>query len=253
MLAFTEEDLHELYVWVDSIPISKPKKNISRDFSDGCNVAEILYHFFPKIIELHNYVPAMSKSKKRENWQLLNNKVLKKLYFEVPPEEVEEIISAVPGAIERFLRALKIKIEQIQAKREEMGSVEGNRYAYDDDVFNNDNNINNNIDNEQFFDDHFTSNAKRRSIKSTKNDKKSPAPANSNNIVSNNAPKVVSNTNAASDPAQSDLLLLLNEKDRSILELRETVGILSEKIMKLEELVRVKDEKLNQYRAKFGK
>ena len=30
-----EEDLQELYLWVDSIPLSRPKKNIARDFSDG--------------------------------------------------------------------------------------------------------------------------------------------------------------------------------------------------------------------------
>ena len=30
-----EELLEELYVWVDEIPLSRPKKNIQRDFSDG--------------------------------------------------------------------------------------------------------------------------------------------------------------------------------------------------------------------------
>ena len=30
-----EEELQELYLWVDSIPLSRPKKNIGRDFSDG--------------------------------------------------------------------------------------------------------------------------------------------------------------------------------------------------------------------------
>lgn len=30
-----EEALHQLYLWVDSIPLSRPKRNLSRDFSDG--------------------------------------------------------------------------------------------------------------------------------------------------------------------------------------------------------------------------
>ena len=30
-----EEDLQELYEWVDEIPLSRPKKNIARDFSDA--------------------------------------------------------------------------------------------------------------------------------------------------------------------------------------------------------------------------
>jgi hypothetical protein len=30
-----EEDLKEVYNWVDEIPLSRPKRNIARDFSDG--------------------------------------------------------------------------------------------------------------------------------------------------------------------------------------------------------------------------
>lgn len=30
----SEEEMQEVYNWVDEIPLSRPKKNISRDFSD---------------------------------------------------------------------------------------------------------------------------------------------------------------------------------------------------------------------------
>lgn len=30
-----DDELQKIYVWVDSIPLSRPKRNISRDFSDG--------------------------------------------------------------------------------------------------------------------------------------------------------------------------------------------------------------------------
>ena len=30
-----DESLQQLYVWVDSVPLSRPKRNIARDFSDG--------------------------------------------------------------------------------------------------------------------------------------------------------------------------------------------------------------------------
>ena len=30
-----EQELESLYAWVDSIPLSRPKRNISRDFADG--------------------------------------------------------------------------------------------------------------------------------------------------------------------------------------------------------------------------
>jgi hypothetical protein len=35
----SEEELNPLYNWVDEIPLSRPKKNISRDFSDGVLMA----------------------------------------------------------------------------------------------------------------------------------------------------------------------------------------------------------------------
>lgn len=34
-MSTTEEELQELYVWVDQIQFSRPKRNIARDFSDG--------------------------------------------------------------------------------------------------------------------------------------------------------------------------------------------------------------------------
>ncbi len=30
-----EETLQDLYAWIDKIPLSRPKRNITRDFSDG--------------------------------------------------------------------------------------------------------------------------------------------------------------------------------------------------------------------------
>lgn len=30
-----EEEMQAIYNWVDEIPLSRPKRNISRDFSDG--------------------------------------------------------------------------------------------------------------------------------------------------------------------------------------------------------------------------
>jgi hypothetical protein len=37
----SEDDLQKLYAWVDQIPLSRPKKNIARDFSDGVLLAEV--------------------------------------------------------------------------------------------------------------------------------------------------------------------------------------------------------------------
>ena len=34
-MALSEADLQNLYAWIDDIPMSRPKRNFSRDFSDG--------------------------------------------------------------------------------------------------------------------------------------------------------------------------------------------------------------------------
>ena len=36
--ALDEEDMQMIYNWVDEIPLSRPKRNIARDFSDGGRV-----------------------------------------------------------------------------------------------------------------------------------------------------------------------------------------------------------------------
>lgn len=119
MPPMSEEDLHALYMWVDEIPLSRPKRNIARDFADGVCIAEVVKRFFPKLVELHNYTAASSITQKVDNWRTLNNRVFRRLHFEVPEEEIRDITAAVPGAIERFLRALQAKIVQIQQKQEE--------------------------------------------------------------------------------------------------------------------------------------
>eukprot|EP01062_Namystynia_karyoxenos_P071531 TRINITY_DN67107_c0_g1_i1.p1 TRINITY_DN67107_c0_g1~~TRINITY_DN67107_c0_g1_i1.p1 ORF type:complete len:252 (+),score=105.69 TRINITY_DN67107_c0_g1_i1:92-757(+) len=117
MAVMDEEELQELYQWVDSLPLSRPKRNIARDFSDGMLVAEVLKHFFPRLVDLHNYPQANSMTQKQYNWSTLQAKVFRKLNFEVSAAEVKEIVTCVPGAIERFLRALQTKIVQIQQKK----------------------------------------------------------------------------------------------------------------------------------------
>jgi len=38
--AIDEEELQLVYHWVDSVPLTRPKKNIARDFSDGCKIID---------------------------------------------------------------------------------------------------------------------------------------------------------------------------------------------------------------------
>ena len=70
----TDDQLQKLYTWIDEIPLSRPKRNIARDFADGVLVAEIVSHYFPRLVELHNYSAANSYAQKIYNWNTLNTK-----------------------------------------------------------------------------------------------------------------------------------------------------------------------------------
>ena len=49
-----------MYNWVDSIPLTRPKKHIGRDFADGVLMAEVVNHYIPRIVDIHNYSLAHS-------------------------------------------------------------------------------------------------------------------------------------------------------------------------------------------------
>ncbi|KAG9341123.1 hypothetical protein JZ751_019877, partial [Albula glossodonta] len=142
-----EETLQDLYAWIDKIPLSRPKRNITRDFSDGVMAAEVVKYFFPKLVELHNYTPANSTHQKLSNWGTLNRqgprrcvfhrqasvkpyitllsvsygctrpqgrvgiKVFAKLNFNVPEDVIKKITLCTAGYIEPILCTLREKID----------------------------------------------------------------------------------------------------------------------------------------------
>ena len=88
-----EQLLQDLYAWIDQVPLSRSKRRIERDFSDGgiknliysiffpefiqilnikVMVAELVKYYFPNWVELHNYAPANNTQQKMINWGLLN-------------------------------------------------------------------------------------------------------------------------------------------------------------------------------------
>ncbi|KAL3865294.1 hypothetical protein ACJMK2_006901 [Sinanodonta woodiana] len=127
MEGFDEAELEELYTWVDSIPLSRPKRNIGRDFADGVLVAEIIKHEIPpryNLIELHNYTSANSATKKTENWLVLNRKVFSKLNFELADDVIKDIVTCKPGTIEKVLMMLRVKLARAEwelKRKEENG------------------------------------------------------------------------------------------------------------------------------------
>jgi hypothetical protein len=111
-----DRKLEDLYEWIDQIPLSRPKKRIERDFSDGCMVAEITRFFLPDLVELHNYTPANNLEQKKANWGMLNSKVFSRFGLNVPEAITTNISIGKPGYIEVLLYNLRYKITESISK-----------------------------------------------------------------------------------------------------------------------------------------
>lgn len=117
-MELTDDILEDLYEWIDKIPLSRQKKRIERDFSDGYCIAEIVRHFLPHLIEMHNLTPANNLQQKLANWGILNARVFSKFGLNVPLNITQNICNGKPGYIEVFLYNLRYKIDEKLAETE---------------------------------------------------------------------------------------------------------------------------------------
>ncbi|XP_056632918.1 sperm flagellar protein 1-like [Diorhabda carinulata] len=108
-------DYEDLYKWIDSHVISRPKRNLNRDFSDAVPLAEILKQHYPKLVDLHNYSPGNAFSNKMINWDTLNRRVLNKLRINLTKKNKEDLVNGKPGAIGQLLAMIKSKVESKEA------------------------------------------------------------------------------------------------------------------------------------------
>lgn len=101
----SEEDknIMLIYSWVDSVNLSRPKKNITRDFCDGVLLAEMIKSVYPQLVELHNYPNASSTKQKEQNWGTLNRKVLSRMGLKLTQTEISDVINCKPFTIEQVL------------------------------------------------------------------------------------------------------------------------------------------------------
>lgn len=110
----TDAQLNEVYLWVDSFDLSRPKKNISRDFADGVLMAEILHLMFPKLVDMHNYYQAHNLEGKLVNWNMLQKRVFVKLGLSLKEDLVQSVSNCVPSAIEYLLWETKLAAENFR-------------------------------------------------------------------------------------------------------------------------------------------
>ncbi|XP_039108355.1 sperm flagellar protein 1-like isoform X2 [Hyaena hyaena] len=110
--------LRGLCAWLDGLPLSRPKRHLARDFSDGVMLAEIVKHFCPRLVDLHNYVPTCNTDQKLSNWSILNRKVFHKLRLWVSETDIRKVVANTPGAIEPILCALREKVTDCAAHQD---------------------------------------------------------------------------------------------------------------------------------------
>lgn len=127
----TEEELREVYEWVDTFELSRMKRNISRDFSDSVLMAEILHVYNPKLVQLHNFSAVNSYEQKVQNWNLLKKKVLRKIHFKITDEDIISLVRGDKGFIEVFLLRLKRFLEdEVKVDKKEKFEVEEVKRAH---------------------------------------------------------------------------------------------------------------------------
>uniref|UniRef100_A0A674HFK6 Sperm flagellar 1 n=1 Tax=Taeniopygia guttata TaxID=59729 RepID=A0A674HFK6_TAEGU len=119
-----DSSLVSLYRWLDTVPLSRPRRNIARDFSDGVLAAEVVKFFFPSLVDLHSFVPTSSTAQKVANWGHLNRKVLSKLNLRLPEEMIQGLVRSQPGTAEQLLQLLRAKILQRQRNRKNPGNAQ---------------------------------------------------------------------------------------------------------------------------------
>ncbi|XP_072292995.1 sperm flagellar protein 1 [Eucyclogobius newberryi] len=214
----SEEELQDLYAWLDQIPLSRPKRQITRDFSDGVMAAEVVKHYFPKLVDLHNYVPASSTAQKHSNWDLLNRKVFSKLNFQVMEGTVNKIVLKTPGALEPVLSVLKEKIDRRIEQPDRTLDLE----YYDS------------RNQGKLFEETFLNEVKEETELEKKKEERGKL------RKGKEQPRVNLND------LESGVRQLLQEKDKEALSLQETVEILQVKVSKLEHLVRLKDLRIEE-------
>ena len=73
--SISEEEIREVYEWVDSFTLSRIKRSISRDFADAVLLQEVLKAYFPSSVVLNTIVQANGRKDKLANWDYLRRDV----------------------------------------------------------------------------------------------------------------------------------------------------------------------------------
>uniref|UniRef100_A0A671LHX4 CH-like domain-containing protein n=1 Tax=Sinocyclocheilus anshuiensis TaxID=1608454 RepID=A0A671LHX4_9TELE len=172
----------------------------------------VVKHFFPKLVELHNYTPTHSRQQKLSNWSTLSRKVFSKLNFHIPEKMVKKIV-------------VSTKIEEKRAGKQLDGTQVGLKCLFKKNLL-------------------FPFSVCPNHLMVIEATRTNPATVKKTGIVS---PAAALEPNV--DPA---VRLLLEEKEQAILALQETVEILQIKVKSsLEHLKDLRIEDLTKHLKRY--
>ncbi|GLD93024.1 hypothetical protein PINS_up001616 [Pythium insidiosum] len=274
-LPLDDETLQRLYAWIDEIPLSRPKKNIARDFSDGILLAEVIAYYFPKLVQMHNYSPANSVKQKQYNWNTLNRKVLKRLHVHLSKDDIDDLVSCRAGAVEHLLVKVQLKIANYREKRpssssssssspspssaQSRPSIHAHQQYEDESLVSSPSAAASSVHS-------YGAPSTRSSLQGPVADNKQSElrepqtqgrdlPHHESSFECVLGPSHGSNNQGAMSAAAEATIQTLQgelaEKDQMITDLRETIQILELKVQKLEQLVRLKDGKIQTLAVKL--
>lgn len=107
----------EIKTWLQSLHLSKPIHNTSRDFSDAVLLAEIIAHFLPRYVSLNTFGHVHSFALKRYNWETLQKVVLRHLNIQLSASQINQLANSEEGAIESLIWLVRQRIEEALEKR----------------------------------------------------------------------------------------------------------------------------------------
>lgn len=174
----------------------------------GVLVAEIIRHYLPDLVDMHNYAFANAFNQKKINWGMINKKVLRQLGLDVPEKIIIDLCNGKSGVVEIFLFHLRFKIdEELELRQKAQQQLSSPHQSFTSLNF---------------------SNSKNDSI----------------NLVSNRSSRIVKPTCTFNHKWVSRLVY--EELKQQCLQQEEEIQILRAKLRRLEHVIQLKEIRINE-------
>ena len=229
--------------------------------------AEVVHSYLPRIVELHNYSAANSVTQKEYNWTTLNDKVFRRFGFHLTSDDIEQIVRARPGVIERTLLNMRTKLENAKLGKGNSGRSGASKSAgskrqtrepvTDARGMGNDRQRGNDRQSAAPLREQRQQPVRRQQPQQQQQQfqqqQQQPQQNNYNEPTSYNNGNNNNNGSMYPQTMQKEVdQEMLEEKEQEVQELRETIDILELKVKKLEQLVRLKDSKIQALTSKMN-